>query len=62
MGLEYEVADWLAVRLGYQTGYEIKDVHLGVGMKFSRYRLDYGYVPLQMNFGSGHRLSLGVKF
>lgn len=62
VGTEYLLKDYLEVRLGYQTGYEIKSIQFGFGFRFDKILMDYGYVPLQKNFGQGHRFSFGINF
>ncbi|PKN00030.1 MAG: hypothetical protein CVU78_03370 [Elusimicrobia bacterium HGW-Elusimicrobia-2] len=36
----------LALRLGYQTGYEIKAVSVGFGMKLGKFKFDSSYTPM----------------
>ena len=62
IGTEYKFEKYLALRLGYQTGYDIKNLHFGFGLISGRFLLDYGYVPLKQDFGQGHRLSFGILF
>ncbi len=62
MGTEYLLKDLLTVRIGYQTGYEIKSIQFGFGFRSDKILMDYGYVPLQKNFGQGHRFSFGINF
>jgi len=59
-GLEYRFQKFLALRAGYQSGYDIKDIHFGFGLISNRFLLDYGYVPLKQDFGQGHRITFGV--
>jgi long-subunit fatty acid transport protein len=61
LGIEYRVQKFLAIRLGYQTGFEMKQYHFGFGLVSGRLLLDYGYVPLTQNFGQGHRITFGMK-
>ncbi len=61
-GLEYTFSKYFAIRLGYQTGFEDKGIHTGFGVGFSRYRLDYAYVPFTSELGNSHRISVGIKF
>ncbi|MEE9171222.1 MAG: PorV/PorQ family protein [bacterium] len=62
LGSEFQLRSFLAIRLGYQTGYELKNIHFGFGVQSGRLLWDYGFVPLQQDFGQGHRFSLGVNF
>lgn len=62
LGAEYLLKEYFAVRFGYQSGYELKNVQFGFGFQSGKILLDYGYIPLQQDFGQGHRLSFGVNF
>lgn len=61
-GFEYNFIHYLALRFGYQTGFEDKGLHAGFGVHFNRYRLDYAYVPFTSDLGNSHRISVGIKF
>jgi hypothetical protein len=60
IGMEYEFAEMLALRLGYRTGWDNQNVSLGLGVKVRNFRLDYAIVPFYSDLGDTHRLSLGV--
>lgn len=60
MGFEYNLKDFFALRLGYQTGYDDKGFHTGFGVKYSRYRFDYAFVPFTSDLGNSHRISFGL--
>jgi len=59
-GAEIELKNLLALRFGYQTGYEEKTLAGGFGVSFQRYHLDYGYTPFSSNLGDTHRFSFGL--
>ncbi len=61
MGLEYNLKNLLALRCGYQTGYEIKGIQGGFGIVVKRYRLDYAYAPFKSDLGNSHRISFGMQ-
>lgn len=61
-GIEYGWQDLLFLRLGYQSGYEIRWITAGLGVGWQSYRLDYSYVPLRSGLGDSHRLSLGFEW
>ena len=61
LGAEYLLSNMFAFRLGYQTGYEEKDIHLGLGFYFSRYRLNYAFVPFSFDLGNTHRFSIVIE-
>ncbi len=62
VGAEFKPARSLALRAGYQSGYETKNLHLGFGMQTRRLNIDYGYVPFLRNLGQGHRFSLTLHW
>jgi len=59
-GAELQVKSLLALRVGYQTGYDDKSIGGGFGLSFQRYHLDYGYTPFSSNLGDTHRFSFGL--
>lgn len=59
-GAEFQFKNRLALRLGYQTGFDEKSLGGGFGMNFDRYHLDYGFTPFSSNFGDTHRFSFGL--
>jgi len=52
----------VAARVGYQLGSNGRGFSAGVGMQYGMFNLDYGFVPLSSNLGSGHTFSLGLSF
>lgn len=59
-GLEWQIADILALRGGYRTGQDNgSGVSYGAGFKVSKLSLDYAYVPYG-DLGDTHRVSLGI--
>lgn len=66
LGLEYEFANVIALRMGYKFNYDADGFTAGVGVQqtFSEMQLtfDYSYGALSYNLGSVHRISLGVGF
>ena len=61
LGAEYLLKNMFAFRIGYQTGYDDKDIHTGVGFYFSRYRLNYAFVPFSSDLGNSHRISVVIQ-
>lgn len=59
-GAEVQLKKILALRLGYQSGYEDRSLAGGFGFSFQRYHLDYGYTPFGSNLGDSHRFSFGL--
>ncbi|MDD8017428.1 MAG: PorV/PorQ family protein [Bacteroidota bacterium] len=57
-GAEITYDEQLAVRGGYQIGYEAKSFSAGVGFKYGLVKVDYAFVPFTGAFGSTHTFSL----
>jgi hypothetical protein len=52
----------LAIRAGYQTGYEEKGLSAGFGLKMGWFSIDYAYVPFQRDLGESQRFSFTTYF
>ena len=52
----------LNLRLGYQFGYDEKDVSFGMGVKYHKYAIDYAFVPYKSDLGEVHCVSLEIEF
>lgn len=61
-GAEFIFKQKIALRAGYQTGFDQKSFGGGLGLTFRRYQLDYGYTPFDSSFGDTHRFSFAVSF
>jgi hypothetical protein len=62
VGTEMFVLPALALRLGYQTGFEEKGLSAGFGVNIGRVEIDYAYVPFGRDLGDSHRFSLTLAF
>lgn len=62
VGVETIYDNALAVRLGYQTGYESRGLSAGLGFQYSFVQVDYAYVPFSLGLGDAHIFSLGFRF
>ena len=62
LGTEFDYSNLIAVRFGYQTGYEAKSFSTGIGIHYGMLQLDYAFVPFQSDLGSTHTISLGFEF
>jgi hypothetical protein len=62
VGAEIRPLDMLALRAGYQTGYETRDLSAGFGLQLGRGEFDYAFVPFQEDLGQAHRFSLTLAF
>jgi hypothetical protein len=60
-GVEY---DWrgLALRMGYQTGYDTRGLTAGLGLAWGRTKIDYAYMPFSSGLGDSHRFSVGLTW
>lgn len=61
-GAELELQDLLAIRFGYQTGYDARSVSAGFGISYGLLRFDYAFVPFRYDLGSTHSVSLLFTF
>lgn len=59
-GIEFGYRKMLFLRVGYQSGYDIKDMTCGLGFSWKNIRLDYGYQPIGGGLGDAHRLSFRI--
>ncbi len=62
LGAEFFYDETIALRGGYQTGYESKGLSAGIGLKWGGLNFDYAFVPFTYNLGTGHLLSLTFTF
>jgi hypothetical protein len=61
MGGEVCFDNTVAVRAGYQTGYDAKTVSGGLGVYYGMLRFDYAFMPLQAGLGTAHTFSLSFR-
>jgi hypothetical protein len=68
LGAEFWVSPNLAVRGGYEFGHgadqlqsQLVGLGVGLGVKFSRFTMDYAFMPYG-DLGNTHRLTLGLRF
>jgi len=61
-GAEFLYKDLLAIRAGYQSGYENKSLTTGIGIRFKGISLDYAFIPYRFSQGNSHTLTLGYDF
>jgi len=58
IGAENTISDILTLRAGYATGYDIKDLAFGFGVRHDFVSVDYAYTPIEADLGDSHRFSL----
>jgi hypothetical protein len=61
-GAEFVYKELLSLRLGYQSGYDNKNITTGIGIKYHVFSLDYAFVPYKYSQGFSHTLTLGASF
>jgi len=62
VGAELKYGKVLALRGGYQTGYDAKNFSGGVGLAYGMLRFDYAFVPFRYDLGTTHTFSLLFQF
>ncbi len=60
-GLEYTFDQRFALRGGYLFGHDDRGLSAGIGLSFRTYRLDYAYIPFDLDLGNTHRLTFGIS-
>ena len=61
-GVEIFYDNLIALRGGYQTGYESRNFTAGIGLKWGNLNFDYAFLPFQLGLGSANLFSLQFKF
>ncbi|HSL90488.1 MAG TPA: PorV/PorQ family protein [Ignavibacteriaceae bacterium] len=62
VGVEVFYDNLIALRGGYQTGYESRDFTAGIGVSWGNLKFDYAFLPFQLGLGSANLFSLQFKF
>ena len=62
LGTEYELYQVLSLRLGYQFGYNDKNISFGMGIRYKKYAIDYAFVPYKSDLGDVHCITLKAEF
>ena len=66
VGMEFEVSEAFAIRLGNKFGYDADGLTMGVGVHQPvagvQFSFDYSFASLRYQLGSVHRISMGVAF
>jgi hypothetical protein len=62
IGLEYYPYQKIAVRTGYQTGYDERSIAAGFGLNFGFLNIDYAYIPFDNDLGNSQRFSMTAFF
>jgi hypothetical protein len=60
-GAEFDYVNTLYFRLGYQSGYDMKNISFGAGFAFTSLRFDYAYTPFTGGFtGAAHTIGISI--
>jgi hypothetical protein len=60
LGMEYWIADTVALRLGYKYGYDLESITAGCGFHWQIFEMDYAF-GLVKDLNSTHKISLSLK-
>ncbi len=61
-GAESTVSEILTLRAGYASGYDIRDIAFGLGVKHRFASFDYAYTPIKSDLSDSHRFSLTISW
>jgi hypothetical protein len=61
-GLDVVYDQLIALRMGYQSGYESRGFTAGLGLMWGNLRFDYAYMPFSLGLGNANLFSLQFKF
>jgi hypothetical protein len=61
-GMEVIYNKFIALRGGYQSGYESRHYTAGLGLLWGSLKLDYAFLPFSFGLGSANLFSLQLKF
>lgn len=59
-GGEFVIDQTVALRLGYQTGYDFRNFTAGVGIRYRSFSLDYCILPMSQQAGTAQTIGLGL--
>ncbi len=62
IGAENVISDILTLRAGYASGYDIRDIAFGFGIRHKLASIDYAYTPIDLDLGDSHRFSLTLSW
>ena len=61
VGAEYTYQKFLALRAGYDTGYDTRNFSVGAGIAYINYFFDYAFVPSRNNLSDTHRFTFRIR-
>lgn len=60
-GLETNFDNLLRFRFGYNSGKELNNFSIGLGLKFRAVSFDYAFLPFKENFGNANIISIYIQ-
>lgn len=61
LGAEYNYQNLLALRLGYDLGYDSRSFSIGGGLTYRDYYFDYAFIPARHNLSDTNRYTLRIR-
>jgi hypothetical protein len=61
-GGEFGYTETIFARIGLQSGVEARGFTAGIGIHYGAFKIDYAYLPLNDNLGTGHIIGIGILF
>lgn len=62
LGAEVFYDKLIAIRAGYQTGWESRGFTAGIGLRWGNLNFDYAFLPFKLGLGSANLFSLQFRF
>jgi hypothetical protein len=62
IGLNTRILEGFFLRGGYKLGYDAEDVSIGFGVNFSKFALDYAFIPFKEHIDDVHMFELSYQF
>lgn len=59
---EVGLFDMLYLRMGYKVNYSAADISAGLGFRYNRFSVDYGWAPYDNSLGDVHSIGLSYNF
>lgn len=60
LGAEVDYKNLLAMRLGYQTGFDARGLTTGAGIHYGAFSFDYAFLPFSYGLGNAHLATISV--
>ena len=61
LGAEFNYVNSIYFRIGYQSGYDMKNISFGAGVGYSTLRFDYALTPFTESFGTAQTVALSIQ-